>query len=165
MSPELVTNDKCFPFYQPQPYRQLYTSSQLANPVGSGWWADVPAVSTINKTTVQLLMPLHGLFTVRFNCSEKLLKDYNAVYTRATLSYAKPASTPYSMQTVHGFFSAQLFTNQCYETGPAIDQAHPRRLQSLTICRCQYKDSTFFSVIIAKASSWLNQMGSKSNET
>ena len=68
MSPDLVT-------YQPHPYPELYTSSQLANLTGSGPWGDPLAVSTINKTTFQLMKPLHGLFTDRFNCSEKLYKN------------------------------------------------------------------------------------------
>ena len=87
-SPELATSDKCFPSYHL--YQQLNTSSQPANLIRSGPWGDLLAVPTIN-TTFQLLMPLHGLLTDKFNCSEKRLQDYNAVYTGATLSFAKPA--------------------------------------------------------------------------
>ena len=41
-------------------------------------------------------------------------------------------------------------TNQfkCCETGPTGFRPYPRRLESLTICRCRYKGSTFFSVIL-----------------
>ena len=32
------------------------------------------------------------------------------------------------------------------ETRPTVYRPYPRRLESLTICRCHYKGSTFFSV-------------------
>ena len=37
--------------------------------------------------------------------------------------------------------------NKVFETGPPVYRPYPRRLESLIICRCHYKDSTFSSVI------------------
>ena len=37
--------------------------------------------------------------------------------------------------------------NKVSETGPPVYRPYPRRLESLIICRCHYKDSTFSSVI------------------
>ena len=37
--------------------------------------------------------------------------------------------------------------NKVCETGPPVYCPYPRRLESLIICRCHYKDSTFSSVI------------------
>ena len=42
----------------------------------------------------------------------------------------------------------ELYVNEVYETGPTDYCPHPRRLESPTICRCHYKDSTFSSVIL-----------------
>ena len=56
---------------------------------------------------------------------------------------------PYSLRIVSGFFNVpQLFVNRCCETGPLASSPYPRRLKSLTICWCNYKGSTFYSVIL-----------------
>ena len=65
-----------------------------------------------------------------------------------------PYPTPKPVKVGHttGIYNPYSFptrTNQwkfC-ETGPTVFRPYPRRLQSLTICRCHYKGSTFFSVI------------------
>ena len=56
---------------------------------------------------------------------------------------------PYSFRIVKWVLLRATRTNQweCCKTGPTVFRPYPRRLESLTICRCHYKGNTFFSVI------------------
>ena len=49
-----------------------------------------------------------------------------------------------------GFFYVPQEPDKCKscETRPTVFPPYPRRLESLTVCRCHYKGSTFFSVIL-----------------
>ena len=58
---------------------------------------------------------------------------------------------PYSFRIVCGFFNVPHCTNKhgryC-ETGPTVYSPYPKRHESLTICWCNYKGNTFYSVIL-----------------
>jgi len=58
---------------------------------------------------------------------------------------------PYSFWIVCGFFNVPhelINMKGICETGPTVFNPYPRRFESLTICWCNYKGSTFYSVIL-----------------
>ena len=63
---------------------------------------------------------------------------------RISVSHHTGDIVPYSFRTVCGFFNVP---HQYCQTGPTVYRPYPGRLESLTICRCHYKSSTFSSVI------------------
>ena len=60
-----------------------------------------------------------------------------------------PIPQPVEVGHTTGFFYVpdEQISVSAHEKGPTVFRPYPRRLESLTICRCHYKGSTFFSVI------------------
>ena len=57
-------------------------------------------------------------------------------------------SLHFSNSGVGSFHKNQICKCKCCETGPMVFRLYPRGLESLTACRCRYKGSTFFSVVL-----------------
>ena len=69
------------------------------------------------------------------------------IYLRLTTTPGSTTPTLYE-QCVGSLTSHSINIGKDCETGPTGFRPYPRRLESLTICRCHYKGSTFFSVIV-----------------
>ena len=67
--------------------------------------------------------------------------------SRLTTTPGSTTPTLYE-QCVGSLTSHSINIGKDCETGPTVFRPYPRRLESLTICRCHYKGSTFFSVIV-----------------
>ena len=67
--------------------------------------------------------------------------------SRLTTTPGSTTPTLYE-QCVGSLTSHSINIGKDCETGPTVFRPYPRRLESLTTCRCHYKGSTFFSVIV-----------------
>ena len=67
--------------------------------------------------------------------------------SRLTTTPGSTTPTLYE-QCVGSLTSHSINIGKDCETGPTVFRPYPRRLESLTICRCHYKGSTFSSVIV-----------------
>ena len=72
--------------------------------------------------------------------------DANDVWRLAT---PPPSTSPTLFEQWCGFFYVPQEPDKwkCCETGPKVFRPYPRRLERITVRRCHYKGSTFFSVI------------------
>ena len=67
-------------------------------------------------------------------------------HDRYTTTLGTTSPTLYE-QCVGSLTSHRIYICKDCETGPTVYRPYPRRLESLTVCRCLYKGSTFSSVI------------------
>ena len=67
-------------------------------------------------------------------------------HERKTTTPGTTSPTLYE-QCVGSLTSHRIYICKGCETGPTVYRPYPRRLESLTVCRCLYKGSTFSSVI------------------
>ena len=74
--------------------------------------------------------------------------DVNNVWRLAT---ARGSTSPTLFEQWCRFFYIPQEPDKCKccETGPMVFHLYPRRLESLTACRCHYKGNTSFSVILS----------------
>ena len=78
---------------------------------------------------------------MQFTSNEGMSNDA-PVHECETLLFTKSVWVLYNV-TPHRFITCA----RACETGPTVYRPYPRRLESLTVCRCYYKGSTFSSVI------------------
>ena len=111
--------------------------------------------------TIIAVSHLHYLFTsfsghnpAQRECARTGLRSYARCHPYPIPQPVKVSHTtgvydPFSFRIVMWVLLRLTRTNQwkCCETGPTVFRPYPRRLESLTICRCHYKGSTFLSVI------------------
>ena len=79
--------------------------------------------------------------------SPLLLERTHSQRTAATPGTSSPTLLEYCVGSLTSHRELMNVEDIC-ETGPTVYSPYPRRLESLTICRCNYKGSTFSSAIL-----------------
>ena len=112
-------------------------------------------ISLLDKKCIYLFTSFSGHRPAQRECTRTGLRSHERCHPFPILQPVKVEHTtgvydPYSFGIVVWFLLRPTRTNQwkSYETGPTVFRPYPRRLESQTICRCHYKGSTFFSVIL-----------------
>ena len=102
-----------------------------------------------------LLRSLQFIYEVK-DTPDQIRSDHNA-----------GDNVSYSFREVSGFFNVPYYfvPNEGYEAGPPVYSPYPRRLESLTVCGCNYKASTFSSVKVKSKVNLFNVGSSFSYET
>ena len=123
---------------QDGPVVQPYTIVRLL--VSPQWGFSGLIYNTLWGTLARLLVTQ---FTINF-------MEVKDAPVQIRLDHNSRDYVPYSSRIGSGFFNVPyyLISNKSYEMGPPVYSPYPRRPESLTICRCNYKGSTFSSVIL-----------------
>ena len=89
----------------------------------------------------------HNRVRLQFKC---VLVDNPPPPAQGKLTTPQWSMSPTLFEQWCGFFYVprEPEKRKCCETGPTVFRPLPRRLESLTVCRCHCKGSTFSSVIL-----------------
>ena len=111
------------------------------------------------KSFIYLFTSFSGLRPAQRECARTGLRSHARCHPYpipqpVEVGHTTGVYDPYSFRIVMWVLLRPTRTNQwkCCETGPTVFRPYPRRLESLTVCRCHYKGSTFFSVILKTVS-------------
>ena len=86
---------------------------------------------------------------IEHNTGASLLADFCIAVKDLCWQGIPGRTSPTLFEQWCGFFYVPQEPDKCKycESGPTVFRPYQRRLESLTVCKCHYKGSTFFSVI------------------
>ena len=90
------------------------------------------------------------LLKVQFTSTEGMSDDAPIHECESEIDHYTGHYVPTLCEECVGSLTSHRFITcaRACETGPTVYRPYPRGLESLTICRCYYKGSTFSSVIL-----------------
>ena len=117
-----------------------------------------------NPRQRRLITALKGAVVLEPSCYFKRIRMFQIIYELILLYPSNPWwewCDVWRLATIPGTTSPALFEQRCgffyvpqepdkckcCETGPTVFRPYPRRLESLTVCRCHHTGSTFSPVI------------------